>query len=353
MSFSPPDRYSKARDLGDSLAAALTEVPKAVSVAPRTSAPADVTEPVKVRPSATTAVRKAGEVRLKPAGATPLPTATSAEPAWKNRSPEPPAEETSRFKIFIGLGIIAFLALLAFGVYYLRTRPEQLDVPLQAEHTGGQAPSASPGSTDTEMPPLARTIPQPPNTNFFQNSKQNLRGDLLVNFVGFSMYYPKHWKVNGPQQRSSATSRGKFIDIARNTPDGRMQEQMLISYYPSKGTYNADSEKFAQLAKETNDTLKNILPGYQMVSHGETKINGDWRAYEVKFQGVGQVAGGEKLMVWGRRLFIPAARPGTRNGFEITMLATSFAPEVKGPDDVGVYGELAGILYTFEPSQNF
>ena len=35
------------------------------------------------------------------------------------------------------------------------------------------------------------------------------------------------------------------------------------------------------------------------------------------------------------------------------MLATSLASEVKSVEDVGVKGELASILYTFEPSQNF
>jgi hypothetical protein len=58
-------------------------------------------------------------------------------------------------------------------------------------------------------------------------------------------------------------------------------------------------------------------------------------------------------MVWGRRLFIPASRPGVRNGFEITMLATSLAENVRGVDEVGVRGELGPILYSFEPTQNF
>jgi hypothetical protein len=35
------------------------------------------------------------------------------------------------------------------------------------------------------------------------------------------------------------------------------------------------------------------------------------------------------------------------------MLATSLADEVKSVDDVGVKGELAAILHSFEPSQNF
>ncbi|MFT3744392.1 MAG: hypothetical protein QM785_08850 [Pyrinomonadaceae bacterium] len=128
---------------------------------------------------------------------------------------------------------------------------------------------------------------------------------------------------------------------------------MLVSYYSSKGTFNEDFEKFPEMVKETNDTLKKLLPGYQMISEGERKLNGDWRAYEVRFQGSGTSDSGEKLTVWGKRLFIPAARPGARNGFEITLLATSLADNVHSIDDLGVKDELGVILESFEPSQNF
>ena len=56
-------------------------------------------------------------------------------------------------------------------------------------------------------------------------------------------------------------------------------------------------------------------------------------------------------MVWGRRLFIPVERAGIRDGFEITMVATSASEEVRGVDDVGIRGELAAILNSFEPAQ--
>jgi len=206
---------------------------------------------------------------------------------------------------------------------------------------------------ETETPPLPRSISQPPNTNFYQNSKQNLKGDLLRNFVGFTLYYPKDWKVNGPEESSAANSRGKFLDISRLTSEGRLKEQMLVSYYPSKGTFKADADKFPLMVKETNETLRKLLPGYKLVSEGEIKVHGDWRAYEVKFQGSGTSESGEKIDVYGRRLFIPAARLGVRSGFEITMLATSAAEDVRSVDDVGVKGELAPILYSFEPAQNF
>ncbi len=323
LSFDAADRFIKARDFGEAFYAALSEAPSA-EIAKVTSG-----------------------------GTTHLP---ADEPAWKNRSPEPPKVENSASKIAAGAGILLMLALLAFGWYYIVKHPIQPEIvpqPVQNAVVENGQQSVPNVATQTEMPPLPRNVPQPPNTNFYQNTKQNLKGDLVRNFVGFTLYYPKDWKVNGPQESAAANSRGKFLDISRLTPEGRLKEQMLVSYYPSKGTFTEDADRFAPLVKETNDTLKKLLPGYQMITEGETRVNGDWRAYEVKFQGSGTSETGEKLVVWGRRLYIPAARPGVRNGFEITMLATSLADEVKSVDDVGVKGELAGILFSFEPSQNF
>lgn len=340
LAFDPEDRYPKARDFGDALYAALTEVPKPAEKVVTTAEVIRETPPSRI------------QAPPKPA---PVSQPVTAEPAWKNRSLEPPQVGNTLAKVNATVGILILLMLLAFGWYYVIKNPGESNVAPntdQAAQTNAEQP-VSPPVVETEMPPLARNIPQPENTNFYQNSKQNLKGDLLRNFVGFTMYYPKDWKANGPQQSASSDSRGKFLDIARLTQDGRPKEQMLVSYYRSKGTYKNDAATFPQLVKETNETLKKLLPGYQMVSEGEIKINGDWRAYEVKFQGSGESESGEKLTVWGRRLFIPAARPGVKNGFEITMLATSLADEVTGVNDVGVKGELASILYSFEPSQNF
>lgn len=319
LSFDIAERYVKARDLGEALYAALAG-------------------------SATTeaAISSASDI-------------TADEPAWKNRSPEPPQVENTSFNLIAGGGILLLLVLLAAGWYYLVKHPVEPEFGSKVINGGvanTQSP-VSPTASETEMPPLPRNIPQPPNTSFYQNSKQNLKGDLIRNFVGFTLYYPKDWKVNGPQESSSVNGRGKFLDISRLTSEGRLKEQMLVSYYLSKGTFKEDADKFPQMVRETNDTLKKLLPGYQLVSEGEIKLNGDWRAYEVKFQGSGTSESGEQLIVWGRRLFIPAARPGVRSGFEITMLATSLSDDVKSVDDVGVRGELAAVLYSFEPSQNF
>ena len=352
LAYNAADRFPKARDFGDAFYAALTELRQRVA-AKNETVPVAVPKPVEVlTPAADSVIEPESPATVPVMAPVVIPP---TQPLWKNRSPEPPEVGNSKAKWIAAASLLALIAVLFFGWSYIMKHPTEPEIPAQTGVVppGNTDANIAAGVANTEMPPQPRNIAQPANTNFYQNSKQNLKGDLLLNFVGFTMYYPKEWKVNGPKEGSTPNTRGKFIDISRSTPDDKLKEQMLISYYPSKGTYASDAEKFPQMVKETNETLKKLLPGYKMVSEGEIKFNGEWRAYEVKFKAGGKSATGENLEVWGRRLFIPAARPGVRNGFEITMLATSLADNILGPDDVGVKGELAGILYSFEPSQNF
>ena len=351
LSFKPAGRYKKAREFADAFCSAFGT--GSSSNAPKEEQSRIVNLQPLV-PAITAAPPKGPGPAVKPAA--PEPKTAGAppiqEPSRKDRFPELVTEPASKRKYYIGAGVMALLVAVAFGWYYIANNPSILQSVVGPVDPATNANIAVPENGD--MPPHPRSLAQPPDTVYYQNTKSNLRGDLVLNFVGFTLYYPKDWKVNGPQQgNASSDTRGKFLDISSSTPDDRLKEQMLISYYPSMGTFAADAEKFPQLVKETNETLEKILPDYKMVSQGEIMVNGSWRAYEVKFQGGGTAASGEKLMVWGRRLFVPASRPGVRNGFEITMLATSLAENVRGVDDVGERGELGQILYSFEPSQNF
>jgi hypothetical protein len=273
------------------------------------------------------------------------------------------AAENQYFNLTL-LSLLGLLLLLSavLGVWFYSLK-QQTEADLAAASPQNVAPETanvapltaapSPASTlgDIEIPPPPRSVAQPPDTVYFQNSRQSLKGDLVRNFLGFSLYYPQSWQINEVTESRKAGTRGKFLDISKTT-DGRLSEQMLVSYYDSRGTFKEDAARFPQLVRETNETLKALIPNYQILSEGERVINGGWRAYEVKFQG-GGIAGGEKMIVWGRRLFIPASRSGARSGYEITMLATSLAPDVRSVDDVGTKGELAAILQTFEPNGDF
>ncbi len=287
----------------------------------------------------------------------------SDDPAWARRSQEPPktVSLTGMILSIIGLGVL-LLSTWAIWKYaaahqsVIDAENQQINQAQESQPAPVLEPtplSSAPLPLDIEVPPNPRQIEQPPNTIYFQNGKQSVKGDLVRNFLGFSLYYPKDWKLNEAKEIEKAGTRGKFLDLSKKSADGNLVEQMLISYYESKGTFKDDTPKFPQLVKETNETLKKLpIPNYQVLSEGETNVNG-WKAYEVKFQGGGTTGNGAKLIVWGRRLFIPQVRAGAGSGYEITMLATSEAENVTGVDDVGSKDELSQILETFEPNQSY
>ncbi len=282
------------------------------------------------------------------------------------QSTETPNEVGNGSRFFAVLGVtILLLGLWGIWTYFIK-RPsgtaqtnsqKSTEIGNVFDQTTGNSlpPNANVNSPEEiESPPLPRSIVQPPNTYYFQNKKEFLDGEAMKNFLGFSLYYPIDWKINATENKNDdGKTKSKFLDVSKNAASGTPIEQMIVSYYDSRGTFKADAEIFAEQVKETNETLKKIVPNYEMVSEGEKLINNGWRAYEVKFQGTGKTANGETITLWGKRLFVPTAMRGLKNGYVITMLATSLSGEITSVDEVGVKGELAGILQTFEPNQNF
>ena len=283
------------------------------------------------------------------------PTNLSEELAHERRAiSRPAAKAKTNWAIPSLLG--AIIALSSFGLWYFM--PRRTSEPQAARNVASpinnDAPQPKPETpalettqpaAEIESQPPARTIEPPQNFVYFENSKQNLKDDAAKNFLGFSLYFPKDWKQND--------AKNNFLDVSKNTSSGTPVEQMLVSFYDSRGTFGEDKEIFPLLVSETSRKLGKIVPKFQIVSKGETTINGGWRAYEVKFVGAGKTAKGEDIKLWGKRLFVPAERGGVKNGYVLTLLATSFSPEVKSVEDVGVKGDLNKVLGTFEPARNF
>lgn len=362
LAYNPSERYPKARDFGDAFFNALTEdaPPNKETVAVNED---DKNEKLAIggksfsisKLNAKTLgvqAETAEDILEIPAQEADSKTVKATDDlAWEKRSPEP-IKPVNLWQI--GSLILGMLLLIA-GVWavwhYFLNRPTQTVYVPPPTETGNQTTPATPENNpaeyekpaaEVESPPLPRTITQPPDTEFFQNSKENLKGDLAKNFRGFSFYYPKDWVKN-----PSTTS---FVDVARVGATGTPIEQMTVTYYDSKGTMTEDMDKFPRLVQETNKKFGGLISDYQPVSQGETTINNGWKAYELKFQGSGKTTNGDTITLWGRCLWIPAARLGVKTGFVVTMLATSNSPEVKSTEDVGVKGELAKVLETFEPA---
>lgn len=365
LSFNPSDRYEKVQDFGDEFFSEIIanapleteeEIIETVSVegkekvlaAALLKAETEKTAPVAADDYIPT-IRK---TNLKDGG-----VKATEDLAWEKRSAEMPNEASPRRNLFSILGVAILLAALLGVWYYFINRPNENFVNTPTDPANQNAPviESSPiagtnanialPAEEIEAPLLPRAIKQPPDSFYFQNSKENLKGDLMKNFLGFSLYYPKDW------QRNEAPK--NFLDISKNIAGGLPIEQMLVTYYNSKGTFKDDAEIFPVQVNETNQSLKKILPNYRMISEGKKTVNNGWQAYEVQFQGTGKTAGGEAITIWGKRLFIPTAIRGMKNGYVVTMLATSLSKDVTSVEEVGVKGELSSILATFEPNQNF
>jgi len=314
------------------------------------------TAPVKIAPVIDDVLDYMPVVQAKHA---PEAVKATEDLAWEKRSPDSSSKSSPRRNLFSLLGVAAVVLALPGIWYYFINRPtEKIAAPTTNESVNQTAPPVENFSlTETnvnqaaipeeiESPPIPRQVTQPPNSIYFQNSKAAVKGEAVKNYLGFSLYYPTGWSVNNVGNN--------FLDVSKKAPNGLPIEQMLVSYYKSKGSFKLDAaEIFPAQVAETNQTLKKILPNYKIISEGKKTVNNGWQAYEVKFEGASKTANGETIKIWGKRLFIPTAIRGMKNGYVITMLATSLMKDVESVEDVGVKGELSTILETFEPNQNF
>lgn len=300
---------------------------------------------------------------IAPIEDSPGPIKASDDAAWEKRSSEGSDSEESRWFLYPLVGVV-ILGLGLLGFFYLTSKDNSTnEVAENSENSSVSQPNANsentqatneelipaagnpddfrnePGSALLDIAPSPRRVRQPPNTKLYKNEKKNQKGVLAEKFLGFTIYYPKDWKAT--------KSDNKFLDIAKRAPDGLPIKQLLISRYDSNGTFEADRILFADLVKHSNADLRQILANFQVISEGEATIqDGRWRTYEVKFQGIGS---DKKLIIWGRRLWIPVQRQGMTSGFIITLIGTSLSKDIKSVEDLGVKDDLAEILKTFEP----
>lgn len=378
LSPNPTERYPKARDFGDAFfnavttsapweeqKTALTLEPKKekeknyVVLSPINPKQTDVleeeiaetvdieekTEAKTVNEDFVTETEEIGEIEEK----------IEEELPWEKRSPDTVRESNPHWLM---IGIFALGLLLFAGVwYYLWTRQNTPDNSVvtsnpSLENTSESMPviqTPAPVSDEiNETPPIKRNVEQPPNTNYFQSSKQGLEGDLAKNFLGFSLYYPNNW--------SKSNSKTEFLDISNKTADGLPVKQVLITRYESKGLYSQDKANFPKLVEKSNKDLRESNPNstFRIISQGETTIqNGRWKAYEVRFEQKGKVGNDGELTLWGRRFWIPIQRPGKNSGYVITLVATSLAPNIERAENFVIDEELNQILETFEPESSY
>lgn len=236
------------------------------------------------------------------------------------------------FIIVCLLGGILFLSAIGAAIYFFRQHENSRQA---AEDL---AIVTAPQSLNTTP---SREISRTPDGFIaFQNSKESLDSKLAEKFVGFSLAYPNNWQKN-----SNSVKEGNFLDVSNRVSNGLPIENLLVSWYESRGTYQADGEIFPILIKQLAIDYAKEIPSFQQVSEGATKING-FDAYEIRFRGEAADKAGKPVKIWGRAIFLPVGNAEAKSGLTMTMLATSLAPALTGAEDVGNKGELARILET-------
>jgi len=266
----------------------------------------------------------------------------------------PVAKKKSKLPLI--LGILALLLVLGVGAavaaFFLVIKP-RLDSRnseprvVVTEKPSENANSNQGANTNTTEPKTEpeKTEPAyvpPPDTTKFTNSQDKLEGTLAEHYIDFSFYYPNSWLADP----KAGVASGNFAKFERRLPPDFTQENFAVRYYDSKGTYEADLPDLPKQVEDFSASLKKVIPGYQKVSEGPTKIN-SLDGYEFRWTGLSKGTERGDLQLWGRVVFVPTGKAGDTNGAVLTMFTTSLAPELSSIADVGSRGEMPVILDSF------
>jgi hypothetical protein len=203
-------------------------------------------------------------------------------------------------------------------------------------------PTPAPSVEQPSPSPVDTFVP-PPNTVQFVNAKDKLDGQLAEHYFDFSFYYPNSWQAD---PKAGVPGASNFVKVERRIPPDFTQENFVVKWYPSTGTFVGDLPNFKKQAEEFSASLAKAFPEYKKVSEGPTKVN-SMDAYEFKWEGLSKGTEKGDLHLWGRVIFLPTGREGDTSGAILSMFTTSLAPELSSVEDVGTRGEAPVILDSF------
>jgi hypothetical protein len=175
-------------------------------------------------------------------------------------------------------------------------------------------------------------------TAHYVNSREGRTGNQEKYYVGFSFDYPATWKLD-PDPAPS------YVRVERTTPADQTTENFSVGWIGAPGNATGDTQSLSKMVNQLADQIAPNFPGFEKASEGATTIN-SYDGYELRFQREEGQAGAGQLPYWGRIVVLLDEDDPTR-GVALIMLATSKAQGVESLDDVGVKGELRGILDSF------
>ncbi|HJU56549.1 MAG TPA: hypothetical protein VJ715_18330 [Pyrinomonadaceae bacterium] len=280
-------------------------------------------------------------------------------PQYQHGAQPAPARKSNRTPLIIGLVVLALLGGLAawyFLVYKKGDATASSDTNTNANANSGANTNANAGANTNANTTTANTnasstpVPPGPNETQFVNASANLDGKLAENYSDFSFNYPSGWEKD---PKAGVAGASNFVKVERRLPPDFTQENFAVSWYESRGTFEADESEavFQKLVESWKSRLSKNFPEFQALSDGPTTVNGT-KGYELRFESVSRGTEKGDITLWGRVVFLPPGAEGKKNGTQLLMLTTSLAPELTSADDVGVKGELPVILNSFKMGSN-
>src|SRR5215211_5069449 len=285
-----------------------------------------------------------------PPPAAPAVEVPATQPAPSAPLPPPVAQKKSKMPLIIA-GVLVFL-LLSGGalaaLFFLVVKPKLDEMAAERNPAGPvvavtPVPSPTSSVTPSPAPTVEDAFVPPSGTVQFLNSDQNLDGKLAEHYFDFSFYYPESWTRDPKAGVPGATN---FVKVERMLPPNFIQENFVVGWYTSSGTFVGDLQTYPQRVVELSKAFEKVYPGYRKVSEGPTKVN-SMDAYEFRWEGLSEGTERGDLKLWGRVIFLPTGKEGDTTGATLSMLCTSLAGELSSVEDVGVRGQSPVILESF------
>jgi serine/threonine protein kinase len=358
LAFSRAERFHHAREFGESLFNALTESAAYKPAAkpllqPQNVAAETIDEPVVTENPAT----EAQAVSQTPVAEIPVAKKVEApKTAGTKTTVAKEKSKTGKAKWLVAAVCILTAIGIGTAFWYNRNLPKPANEQPYVFQQPAEAPQAVlPSEVPLEQPAGTAEVPVPqnlstqgtavsPNFTGFENSKANLDGKLAENYLPFSLAYPQNWERNPNAGKPGAAN---FLDVSNRLPNGLPLEQLIVSWYESKGSFKADRRSFPNLVKKLTAAYAKEIPDFRKVAENETKLNGR-TAYEVKFAGNTKDEQGKTIKIFGRTIFVSPETNDSKSGLTLTMLATDLSPSISSVSELGKKGELKGVLESFE-----
>lgn len=168
----------------------------------------------------------------------------------------------------------------------------------------------------------------------------NIPADMQEHLVPFTFSFPPQFEI--------VPSSGNFVKVeegtAPGTGDNFTYENFGVGYFniPSDGV---DAVAMPLLIAQLGSQFAAGFPGYREVSQFEEEVSGyKGRAMIFESELKGTPRGDVKI--FGKLVLV--RKPGATKGVTIIMLATTADPEIKTVYDVGVKGDLPGLIQSFK-----